>query len=143
MRPTHIRDLNMKKTMKVLAMVLFVVGMTALTSCSKDNSELILGKWKMTKITGSVEGVTYTISIDEFLEAYGVEDAEDFIIEFKSDGMVYAGDEVSPYSINRNTLTVTEGDDVVDMTIKKLTSSKLILSFSEEDVDMSMEFQKL
>ena len=124
-------------------MVLFVVGMTSLTSCSKDNSELILGKWKMTKITGTSQGVNYTISIDEFLEAYGEEDVEDFIIEFKSDGMVYYGDEALPYFINRNTLTVNTGEDEIEMTIEKLTNSKLILGHTEEDVDMSIEFQKL
>ena len=133
----------MKKIVKVLAVVLFVVGMTALTSCSKDKTELILGKWKMTKITGTTQGMTYTISMDEFMEAYGVEDAEDFIIEFKSDGMVYAGDEASPYSIVGNKLTISEDEDEIEMTIEKLTSAKLILGHTEEDVDMSIEFKKL
>ena len=129
--------------MKVMAVVLFVIGMTALTSCSKDNSELILGKWKLTKITGTTQGVSYTVSIDEFMAAYGAEDAEDFIMEFKSDGTVCIGNEVTTYSINHSTLTVVEDEGPVEMTIEKLTSSTMILGHTEEDVEMSIEFQKL
>lgn len=126
-----------------MTMVLFIVSMTAVTSCSKDNTNLILGKWKMAKITGSAQGVTYTISMHEFMEAYGGNGWDDFVIEFKNDGKVYAGDEAFSYSINRDKLTVFEGEDTVEMTINKLTSSKLVLGHREDDVDMAMEFQRL
>ncbi len=123
-------------------MVLFVVSMTAVTSCSKDNANLILGKWKMTKITAYAEGVPYSMSIHEFMEAYGESGMEDFVIEFKNDGKVYVGDVAAPYSISRNTLTVVEGEDTVEMTIKKLTNSKLVLGHKEDDVEMAITFEK-
>ena len=133
----------MKKIMKVMTMVLFVVSMTAVTSCTKDNANLIIGRWKMSKITGSSHGVTYSMSINEFMEAYGEGDTEDFIIEFKNDGKVYVGNDSSHYSVSGNKLTVTEGEISVQLTIKKLTVSKLVLVQKEDDVDMAIEFQRL
>lgn len=126
-----------------MTMVLFVVSMAAVTSCTKDNANLIIGRWKMSKITGSSHGVTYSMSINEFMEAYGEGDMEDFIIEFKNDGKVYVGNDSSHYSVSGNKLTITEGEISVQLTIKKLTVSKLVLVQKEDDVDMAIEFQRL
>lgn len=126
-----------------MTVVLFVVSMTALPSCSKDNADLILGKWKMTQIMGTEHGVTYSISVHEFMESYGLNEYEDFIIEFKNDGNVYVENVASPYSIDRDRLTIYEGEISVEMKIYKLTTSKLVLGRKEDDAEMQIEFQRL
>ena len=48
------REYKMKKTLKVLSLLLSITAMTTFSSCSKDSEELILGEW----ICYKEEGVT-------------------------------------------------------------------------------------
>ena len=112
-------------------MVLFVVGMTTLTSCTKDNSDLIIGKWKFDKATVSFGGETIQMTAADMLAMmnYNGLSEDDFIIEFKSDGKVYAGDEPGPanYTVDGNKLTVITPETTFQMIITKLTNTTLIV----------------
>ena len=147
----------MKKAMKILTLVLFVMGMTALTSCSKGNDKLILGKWQLYSFTMSGNGYDLQMTMEEFYELMGgsAEDVEDIIIEFKSDGYVYMDEDRSPYSISGDKLMVEEVDDETGeveyetMTITELTEKALTLENSgyiEElgsDLKLAIHFKKL
>lgn len=131
MRPTRIRDDMMKKTLKVMAMVLFVVGMTALTTaCTKGKSDLILGKWKFEKAVVSYGGESIQMTASDIAQMLGVEfDEKELIINFKSDGYVYGGSEEDParYTLEGDELTIITPEESFKMIITKLTSSALIV----------------
>ena len=127
----------MKKAMKIMAMVLFVFGMTALTSCTKDNSDLILGKWKFDKATVSFGGETIQMTAADLaamMDLNGMSDDE-LIFEFKSDGKVYAGGESGPanYTVDGNKLKVISPDTTFEMIITKLTNTTLIVEPQFDD----------
>ena len=127
----------MKKAMKIMAMVLFVCGMTALTSCTKDNSDLILGKWKFDKATVSFGGETIQMTAADLaamMDLNGMSDDE-LIFEFKSDGKVYAGGESGPanYTVDGNKLKVISPDTTFEMIITKLTNTTLIVEPQFDD----------
>lgn len=137
----------MKKAMKIMAMVLFAIGMTALTSCSKDKDKLIVGKWELKSF--SVHGGEYDMemSIDEFMEMMGAEEDEmiDIVFEFKSDGRVYIDEQSASYSINGDQLII-EGIDNEDgevmnetLTIKELTEKALTLERTEYDEEIGSD----
>ena len=126
----------MKKTMKVMAMVLFVIGMTALTSCTKDNSALILGKWKFDKATASYGGESVQLTAADLAAMMDLQGASDeFVVEFKSDGKVYASDEPEPanYTVDGSKLTIFTPLTTFRMTITKLTNSTLIVEPEFDD----------
>lgn len=118
-------------------MVLFVVGMTTLTSCTKDNSDLIIGKWKFDKATVSFGGETMQMTAADMLAMmnYNGLSEDDFIIEFKSDGKVYASDEPEPahYTVDGNKLKVIAPDTIFEMIITKLTNTTLIVEPQFDD----------
>ena len=77
-------------------MVLFVVGMTALTSCSKSNEERILGKWELESISLNVNGMTMQMTPTQLAQLMGIsleEELGKIILEFKNDGYLYYQDE--------------------------------------------------
>ena len=120
-----------------MAMVLFVFGMTALTSCTKDNSDLILGKWKFDKATVSFGGETIQMTAADLaamMDLNGMSDDE-LIFEFKSDGKVYAGGESGPanYTVDGNKLKVISPDTTFEMIITKLTNTTLIVEPQFDD----------
>ena len=57
-----------------MAVVLFVVGMTTLTSCTKDNSDRIIGKWKFEKEFPS-DVLTLGVTSDDFSEMKNLQNA--------------------------------------------------------------------
>ena len=129
----------MKKAMKIMAMVLFVMGMTALTSCTKDNSDLILGKWKFDKATMSYGGQTVQLTAADLADMMNLQGSSDeFVVDFKSDGKVYASDEPEPanYTIDGSKLTVFTPEITFRMTITKLTSSTLVVEPELDDDEM-------
>ena len=145
----------MKKTMKIMAMVLFVIGMTALTSCSKGKDKLIIGKWEISSISISGGGYNMDLTMEEFYELLGAdaEDAEPIVLEFRNDGKVYMVnmdadvEEGLPYSIDGDKLTVQvtdeEGNEEYEtMIIKELTEKALTLErtgmVEELDDDMTV-----
>ena len=110
----------MKRIMKLVAMLLCLVAYATFTSCSKDNEDLILGKWKCTKVQ-AYWGESTT---------YGEEGVGD-IYEFKSDGKMLItkardnSTKTYTYSINDNIINI---GGLLSYVIKELTESKLILS---------------
>ncbi len=120
----------MKSICKLFAMILFLTGMLMFMSCSKENKDsnvlpkenkdLILGKWKCTRVQ-AYWGESTT---------YGEEGVGD-IYEFKSDGkLVITGardnsTETYTYSINENIINI---GGLLSYVIKELTQSKLTMS---------------
>ena len=130
----------MKKALKIMAMVLFVVGMTALTSCTKSKEKMILGKWELEKVSASMGGYTFQITANELismLEAYEgeFEDVDEVILEFKNDGYVYFQGDGARYVLEGDKLTLEAGEDTLEATIIELTDSSLTLEGTESEFD--------
>ena len=129
-----------------MAMLLFVMSMTALTSCNKEKTNLIVGKWECTTATYTEAGVTQSVPW-----VIGM------VWEFKSDGTVISNSididdeeiEVSAtYVVTGDALTITgvdeDGDiDTETYLIKELTKSKLVLEERDEDELFVIEFKKI
>lgn len=118
-------------------MVLFVVGMTALTSCSKSNEERILGKWELESISLNVNGMTMQMTPTQLAQLMGIsleEELGKIILEFKSDGYLYYQDEKVEYTVNDDQLTIKmdDGEPLV-ATITELTNKELV--FEAEDLN--------
>lgn len=126
-----------------MAMVLFVVGMTALTSCTKSNEKRILGKWQLESISLNIEGMTMQMTPEQFVQMLGLpvdEEVGDLSIEFKNDGYVYAvnGDKV-PYTVADNQLTIKMDDaEPLVATITQLTDKEMIIEAEEVDEESGM-----
>ncbi len=148
--------------MKIMAMVLFVIGMTALTSCSKGKDKLIIGKWEISSISISGGGYNMDLTMEEFYELLGAdaEDAEPIVLEFRNDGKVYMVnmdadvEEGLPYSIDGDKLTVQvtdeEGNEEYEtMIIKELTEKALTLERTgmveelDDDMTVALHFKKV
>ena len=120
----------MKKAMRIMAMVLFVVGMTTLTSCTKDNSDRIIGKWKFENASASFGGESFELTAADLAAMMELNDMSDeFIIEFKRDGKVYSADESEPanYKVDGDKLTIITPETSLVMIITELTQSKLVV----------------
>lgn len=133
-----------------MVMLLFVVSMTALTSCNKEAENLIVGKWECTAATYTDEGTTYSVP-----ELIGM------IWEFKANGDLIGTilddeddyddvSETASYVILGNILTITSTDldgdvDSESYIIKELTKSKLVLEDDDNEWDENavLEFKKI
>lgn len=100
-------------------MLLCIVSLTAITSCSKDDitgggNASILGKWKCTvdKYTDNGNDFGY----DSFVGS---------IWEFKDGGVLKMGNETVSYTMDDNNIVIAGG--IYSGTVTKLTSSTLIL----------------
>lgn len=140
----------MKKALKAMVMLLFVVSMTALTSCNKEAENLIVGKWECTAANYTDEGTTYSVP-----ELIGM------IWEFKANGDLIGTilddeddyddvSETASYVILGNILTITSTDldgdvDSESYIIKELTKSKLVLEDDDNEWDENavLEFKKI
>ena len=131
-----LRDVIMKKTMKIMALVLFVIGMTAMTSCSKSKDKLIVGKWKLETITASYQGISQEIDPSLWYD-------EDVYMEFTSDGKVISDGETASYSIEDDVLIMTDDYETIRVTIVELTKSTLVLAEEEDGVSMELHFSKV
>ena len=122
-------------------MVLFVVGMTALTSCTKNKEKQILGKWKLEKVSVTLGGYTIqmtTAQLAEMLGEYGegFEDVDEVVIEFKKDGNVYYQEESAKYVIDGEKLTLSDSNgESLEATIIELTKTEMTLEGKEVEVD--------
>lgn len=126
-----------------MAMVLFVVGMTAFTSCTKSNEKMILGKWKLENVTASFAGQTFNMSVSDLialLELEGEEvDVEEVILEFKNDGYVYFQGEGVRYTVDDDILTLEEDENkTLQATITEMTKSEMTLEGEEKDEETGM-----
>ena len=134
-----------------MAMVLFVVGMTTLSSCTKSKAELILGKWQFDKAVASYGDESFQMSASDLVAMLDMSiDVEDLVIEFKSDGRVYAAGESEPasYTIDGDKLTIITPEESFQMVITKLTSTMLILEpqyevEDMEDVKVEIDFKRV
>ncbi len=129
----------MKKAMKIMAMVLFVVGMATLPSCTKSNADLILGKWKLDKATASFGGQTFTMSVSDLAAMMGSEiDVDELVVEFKNDGKVYSEGETEParYTIDGDKLSIITPEETINMIITKLNRTDLVLDMIIEEEEM-------
>lgn len=130
-----------------MAMALFVASMTALTSCTKSNEELILGKWSLESIKASYGGTTIEMTIADLLSMYESEEisADEFIVEFKSDGKVYVSGEEggTNYTVVGDKLTIYFENETVNITITKLNKSVLMGEMTEMDEEMGKIFMTL
>ena len=136
----------MKKTMKIMAMVLFVASLATLTSCTKDYASKIIGKWKFKSCEAVVEGQSYSIDVDQLMAMYGASiDPDELILEFKDNGYVYADGDGTPYSVNGDKLTITAEGRTMELIISELTSSKLTLEYhdAEAGVDLTMHLNRV
>ena len=128
-----------------MVMLLFVVSMTALTSCNKEAENLIVGKWECTSAIATLDDETEIVS-----QYIG------WVWLFNTDGIVtteYNGEEsetpivsTAKYVIDDNQLTFTSlnNEETIVYTIKELTSSKLSIELPiEEDSSLSLEFKKV
>ena len=127
-------------------MLLFVVSMTALTSCSKKSEKLIVGKWECIAASYTENGETQSFT-----------DLNGMIWEFKSDGTVVASmpedldDEADlkvTYVIVDDQLTMSYIDEDGDpeketYTIKELTKSKLVIEETMGNQSITYEFKKV
>ena len=131
-----------------MAMLLFVVSMTALTSCKKENTKLIVGRWECVTASYTDDGITDSIPA-----------LKGMVWEFKSDGKVVADVSIdlpdidiieadATYVVSGNTLTIRSVEidhDVETETylIKELTNSKLVLQERDNDDYLLIEFKKI
>ena len=137
----------MKKTMKIMALVLFVLGMTALTSCKKSTEDKLLGKWKLESVFFEYGEQMIEVSVENLLAILGefgddVEIPAEVYLEFKDDGHVYFENEEALYSVDGDKLTLTDGGETIVLTIKELEDKTLSLEAEEEGTTFVLKFSK-
>ncbi len=131
-----------------MAMLLFVVSMTTLTSCKKENTKLIVGRWECVTASYTDDGITESIPA-----------LKGMVWEFKADGKVVADASIdlqdidiieadATYVVSGNTLTIRSVEidhDIETETylIKELTNSKLVLQERDNDDYLLIEFKKI
>ena len=132
----------MKKVLRVFALFVAVFAMASLTSCKKDNADLIIGKWQFDKatITVTVDDPTYQEFLDAFFGDFNEEMNEEMkgaTLEFKSDNTLIATSiDSETHETETDTYSYTvEGDklsfDGEVMTITTLTKKSLVLEMSD------------
>lgn len=122
----------MKKTMKVMALLLCAIMMaTVLSSCSKEDSyqKKIIGRW------------SFTNEVDYYYDASNtLVNTEDFsvgfVVEFTDSGnFIVGGLRSVPFSINDNTLMIGGAEDYDIYEIDELTSTKMVWKEQEPWTD--------
>lgn len=126
----------MKKTLKFAALLLGIFSMICMTSCKKDNEDLIIGKWNVTGMTAN--GMTINPSQMGMTMTW----------EFKKDNtgsmnmtMNYMGQQMTEsdpfnYTIDGDKITFTLDNEAATATIKTLDKKVLefeVSGFDEEE----------
>lgn len=108
-------------------MLLCVAAVATLSSCSRDNEDLIIGKWEIVKVTGTI--IENGRVIEDQYDVVGD------IWEFKTDGTMVFVDhhnenkiETWTYVVSGNTILLAGG--LRSLTITTLNKTKMVL---EED----------
>lgn len=129
-------------------MLLFVVSMTALTSCKKVDTNLLVGNWEC------VSASYIDDNVQQPLPSYII----GMVWEFKTDGTIVGnvfdptdGDDYgtsATYVVSGNLLTIRyrdlDGDlDTETFLINELTNSKLVLRERDDDDLLLLEFKKV
>lgn len=127
--------------LKVLAMMLCIAAIGLTTSCSKDDEDLIVGKWKLTYATQTVVQVDYYGEVN-YISWTTKEDPLDAKWQFTKDGIInsqakYNNGEVyehqDRYVVRDGYLVLSQDEDmfwVKKYKIEKLTNDKLILTYN-------------
>ena len=120
----------MKKTLKIMTMLLCFVSIAALSSCKKDYSDNIIGKWKVTHYYE-----IYSTSPDR--QRY-VDDWKDYIIEFTEYESILTDTdgekEMIEYAIDGDSISFFFwGEEMGKGVIEECTNSSLKYNYSEED----------
>ena len=108
----------MKKCFKVFLMLFCIASISSFVSCSKDNEDLIVGKWKYTQ--------------DLPTKGFGLDDADILIFNADGTGAWYSEDGFGMtfmYSINGDMINFYS----IDCRIEELTKSKLVLASVRSD----------
>lgn len=133
--------------MKRLFFIAAILSLLCLVSCEQLGNNAIVGSWKATTMEMNVEGVNMSVGLEEFgasivftfekdgtgeafLSMEGETDSEWFEYETKGNTLYIDFDgyvEEIPYSISKNTMTMTLGEGFVDdyETEVKLTLKKM------------------
>lgn len=126
----------MKKTLKFAALLIGIFSMICMTSCKKDNEDLIIGKWNVTGMTA--EGMTINPSQMGMTMTW----------EFKKDNtgsmnmtMNFMGQQMTEsdpfnYTIDGDKITFTLDNEAATATIKTLDKKVLefeVSGFDEEE----------
>lgn len=118
----------MKKIAKVFAMIVCIASLGLMISCSKDNAELIIGKWKWVSVTN--DGTTIQMPEDnittwEFTESGNV--------IMTMNGEAATGD----YTVDGDKLSIS-GSYVGNTVCKILKLTKKELSVESEGMTINM-----
>ena len=112
-------------------MLLCVVAIASPSACSKDNEDLIVGKWKL--IANSADNVNWQeITDDYFIITY----------DFRSDGTFTCVGLSGTYSIDGSTLIMDAIGYPVTLKIISITDSELIWE-DTRDENSDNRYQKL
>lgn len=139
----------MKNTFKhaVRTLGLAIVAMIAFSACSKDNEDLIIGKWKLVNTVVTEHGRSFT-----------EEATDNEAMEFKKDGtVVFTSDsddtDTGKWTLTDDTnLTITytdeeDGTETMNYTITKLDKKELVINMTveeeEENFSVTMNLKKL
>ncbi len=115
-------------------MVAALVSLFALTSCEKDPADLIVGKWTVTSVSVTLDGVTQ--------EKNPIEEGVAATYTFKADG---TGETIEEIGENRNGYTFTysvftSGDkQILGITFEGDTANFEILTLDENTLVFSRE----
>lgn len=115
----------MKKTLKLLSLLLSITAITIFSSCSKDSEDLIVGKWVEYK---NVMDLEYIFDGDQHNQYNNVvHDDIDIIYNFYEDGTCDMGGLFSgTWSISEDTLFCSLWG-IKNHIILELTSSDMVL----------------
>ncbi len=124
----------MKKLRIAALLMCFVALSMAMTSCSKSNEDLIVGKWKCTQITGP--DASFNGGIGAF---YEFKKDKSFTITY--DNLSYTG----TYSVIEDDLSITVSilsfSTTANFDIEKLDKQTLILDAEDSDGKATFERQ--
>ena len=112
------------KKLKVLAMMLCIAAMGLATSCTKDNEDLIVGKWKCTASTTTITNLsTNEVTTENDASSVGM------VFEFTKDGkMIFNGRTLS-YTVSGSEFTmIFDNGEQNKFDINELTKDKLKIS---------------
>ena len=155
-------------SMKQLRLNFFILGLLSLgllASCGGDDEEAtdlqgdIVGTWRVTAASFTADGINlrdYIVQLyrnlgipltneelAELDESFSLDTDELEVLEFRSDGTLSITGDGSTgegtWTLAGQTLTIDDGDEQTQYTIKKLTDSEMQLSFiADEDGDLGI-----
>lgn len=128
----------MKKTLKSIAVMLCAVLTIGLASCTKDNEDLIIGKWDVVSVTETISGHpdaemngTHT---ENFTGAYSMSitfNKDKTGIMTDSDGHTVDNNNFT-YTVDGDVLYLTSEGFTTRLTIDKLNKKEMTITASEE-----------